>query len=128
MHSGDVVIDDRSDEYGLLALQGPIAQEVLQKLTSEPLDEIKFFRFKEDVDIAGHQVLISRTGYTGEDGFEIYGSPESIVDLWSTILEAGEEEGVVPADLVLVIHSVLKLAYHSTVRNCQKIFHHLKQA
>ncbi|MCG7345149.1 glycine cleavage system aminomethyltransferase GcvT [Sporosarcina sp. ACRSL] len=97
--TGDVVIDDRSDEFGLLALQGPKAQEVLQKLTSEPLDEIKFFRFNEDVDIAGHQVLVSRTGYTGEDGFEIYGSPESIVALWPAILEAGEEEGVVPAGL-----------------------------
>ena len=97
--SGDVVIEDRSEEYGLLALQGPKAQEVLQKLTSEPLDEIKFFRFKEDVTIAGHQVLVSRTGYTGEDGFEIYGSPESIVALWGAILEAGEEDGVVPAGL-----------------------------
>ncbi|MGG0667915.1 glycine cleavage system aminomethyltransferase GcvT [Sporosarcina koreensis] len=96
---GEVVIDDRSNEFGLLALQGPKAQQVLQKLTSEPLDEIKFFRFKEDVDISGHSVLVSRTGYTGEDGFEIYGSPESIVALWSAILEAGEEEGIVPAGL-----------------------------
>lgn len=97
--SDDVVIDDRSDGFGLVALQGPKAQEVLQKLTSEPLDEIKFFRFKENVDVSGHNVLISRTGYTGEDGFEIYGSPESIVALWPIILKAGEEEGVVPAGL-----------------------------
>src|SRR5690606_14514216 len=88
--TGNVVIEDRSDEYGLLALQGPKAQQVLQKLTAEPLDEIKFFRFKEDVDVSGHRVLVSRTGYTGEDGFEIYGSPESIVALWPTILEAGK--------------------------------------
>lgn len=97
--TGNVVIEDRSDEYGLLALQGPKAQQVLQKLTAEPLDEIKFFRFKEDVDVSGHRVLVSRTGYTGEDGFEIYGSPESIVALWPAILEAGKEEGVVPAGL-----------------------------
>ena len=52
-------------------------QEVLQKLTNEPLNEIKFFRFKENVNISGQQVLVSRTGYTGEDGFEIYGITRS---------------------------------------------------
>ena len=83
----DVKIEDASSSYALLALQGPIAQEVLQTLTNEPLADIKFFRFKENVDICGHQVLVSRTGYTGEDGFEIYGSPEAIVALWSVILE-----------------------------------------
>ena len=97
--SADVVIENRSDEYGLLALQGPKAQEILQKLTDQPLEDIKFFRFKEGVNVAGHKVLISRTGYTGEDGFEIYGAPESMVALWPAILEAGEEEGLVPAGL-----------------------------
>ena len=95
----DVKIEDASSSYALLALQGPIAQKVLQTLTDEPLADIKFFRFKENVDISGHQVLVSRTGYTGEDGFEIYGSPEAIVALWSVILKAGESEGVVPAGL-----------------------------
>jgi len=95
----DVKIEDASSSYALLALQGPIAQEVLQTLTDEPLTDIKFFRFKENVDISGHQVLVSRTGYTGEDGFEIYGPPEAIVALWSVILKAGESEGVVPAGL-----------------------------
>lgn len=95
----DVKIEDASSSYALLALQGPIAQEVLQTLTNEPLADIKFFRFKENVDISGHQVLVSRTGYTGEDGFEIYGSPEEIVALWSVILKAGASEGVVPAGL-----------------------------
>jgi len=99
-HATDKVkIEDASSSYALLALQGPIAQEVLQTLTNEPLADIKFFRFKENVDIAGQQVLVSRTGYTGEDGFEIYGSPEAIVALWSVILEAGKNEGVVPAGL-----------------------------
>ncbi len=95
----DVKIEDASSSYALLALQGPIAQKVLQTLTDEPLADIKFFRFKENVDISGHQVLVSRTGYTGEDGFEIYGTPEAIVALWSVILKAGESEGVVPAGL-----------------------------
>ncbi len=97
--TADVTIEDKSSEYALFALQGPVAQEVLQKLTDEPLEEIRFFRFKENVDIYGHEVLVSRTGYTGEDGFEIYGSPEALVALWPAILKAGEEEGVVPAGL-----------------------------
>ena len=95
----NVEIEDASSSFALLALQGPIAQEVLQTLTDEPLADIKFFRFKENVDISGQQVLVSRTGYTGEDGFEIYGTPEAIVELWSIILKAGANEGVVPAGL-----------------------------
>ena len=95
----DVVIEDLSDDYGLLALQGPLAEAILQTLTSEPLDDIKFFRFKENVQICGQSVLISRTGYTGEDGFELYASPKSIVVLWKEILSAGESEGLVPAGL-----------------------------
>ncbi|CAM3123089.1 glycine cleavage system aminomethyltransferase GcvT [Filibacter tadaridae] len=95
----DVVIEDKSADYALIALQGPAAESVLQKLTDEVLADIKFFRFKDNVVIAGHTVLVSRTGYTGEDGFEIYGSPEAIVALWPEILKAGESEGVVPAGL-----------------------------
>lgn len=95
----NVTIEDQSDAYALLALQGPKAEGILQTLTEEPLNEIKFFRFKENVQIAGQSVLISRTGYTGEDGFEIYGSPEAIVALWDDILKAGEGEGLVPAGL-----------------------------
>lgn len=97
--TADVVIEDKSANYGLLALQGPVAQEVLQELTDEPLANIKFFRFKENVNVAGHSVLVSRTGYTGENGFEIYGSSEAIVALWPAILTAGETEGVIPAGL-----------------------------
>lgn len=95
----NVVIEDLSDDYGLLALQGPNAEAILQKLTKEPLNEIKFFRFKEDVQISGQSVLISRTGYTGEDGFELYAAPEAIIVLWKEILSAGKNEGLVPAGL-----------------------------
>ena len=95
----DVEIEDMSQSYALLALQGPLAEEILQKLTVEPLEKIKFFRFKENIKISGQEVLISRTGYTGEDGFELYASPASIVVLWSALLKAGEKEGLVPAGL-----------------------------
>lgn len=97
--SGDVIITNQSNEYAQIALQGPLSQEVLQTLTSENLDYIKYFKFKDDVEVAGHRVIVSRSGYTGEDGFEIYGQPEAIIELWDKILEAGKETGVVPAGL-----------------------------
>lgn len=95
----NVVIDNQSDNYALLALQGPAAESVLQRLTDDQLDEIKFFRFKDHVQLGGEDVLVSRTGYTGENGFEIYGTPEAIQNLWPKILQEGKEDGVVPAGL-----------------------------
>ena len=97
--SGDVEIENLSDQYGLLALQGPLAEPVLQRLTDTDLSAIKPFRFRQEVSIAGHSALVSRTGYTGEDGFEIYASPEDTVALWDRILAEGESDGVVPAGL-----------------------------
>ncbi|QHJ71464.1 glycine cleavage system aminomethyltransferase GcvT [Planococcus halotolerans] len=99
-HSIDgVELENVSDRYGLLALQGPLAETVLQRLTDENLSDIKPFRFKQDVAVAGHPVLISRTGYTGENGFEIYGSPEATIALWDDILKEGKGDGVIPAGL-----------------------------
>lgn len=98
-HQYDVMIDNQSDAYAQIALQGPLAEEVLQSLTSTDVSAIKFFRFQRDVEVAGHKVLVSRSGYTGEDGFELYGAPEDIKALWGKILEAGQDKGVVPAGL-----------------------------
>lgn len=97
--TGDIELINKSDDYGLLALQGPLAQGILQKLTSKNLEEIGFFRFSDHVDVAGKSVLISRTGYTGEDGFEIYSASTDVSDLWSSILEAGKDEGLIPCGL-----------------------------
>lgn len=97
--TGDVVLDNASERYGLLALQGPLAETVLQRLTDEELSAIKPFRFKQDVEVAGQQVILSRTGYTGENGFEIYAAPEALGSLWDKILSEGEPEGVVPVGL-----------------------------
>ncbi|MGO1059087.1 glycine cleavage system aminomethyltransferase GcvT [Planococcus sp. FY231025] len=94
-----VSLDNQSENYGLLAFQGPLAMEILQRLTEQDLSEIKPFRFKMDVPVAGHEVIVSRTGYTGEDGFEIYASPEAVVALWDRILEEGKADGAVPAGL-----------------------------
>lgn len=96
---GDVKVTNKSDEYAQIALQGPLSEEVLQLLTDYKLSEMKPFAFQEDVEIGGHKVLLSRSGYTGEDGFELYGTPDAIVSLWNKILEAGKDKGVVPAGL-----------------------------
>jgi aminomethyltransferase len=82
-----------------LALQGPNAQKALQKLVDVNLEDIKFFYFNNSVKVNGVKCLISRTGYTGEDGFEIYTSNEYGEMLWNKILEAGKEYGIVPAGL-----------------------------
>ncbi|MFA1641776.1 glycine cleavage system aminomethyltransferase GcvT [Chryseomicrobium imtechense] len=93
--SGDVHIDNQSDDWGLLALQGPAAQEFLQNYTETPLADLKFFTFVEG-QVDGKDVIISRTGYTGEDGFELYAKNEVLPDLFTTLLSSGE---VVPAGL-----------------------------
>ena len=96
---GNVTLTNASDEYAQIALQGPLSEEVLQTLTTTDLSAIKFFKFQDNVEIGGHPVLVSRSGYTGEDGFELYGTPEAIKDLWNKILDAGKDKGVVAAGL-----------------------------
>ena len=88
-----------SEEVSEVALQGPKAQETLQELTDTDLTEIAFFYFKTDVKIAGRSCLVSRTGYTGEDGFEIYMKHEDAEHVWDKILEAGKAKGVMPTGL-----------------------------
>ncbi len=96
---GQVEVLNVSESYAQLALQGPKAEIILQKLTNTPLAEIGFFRFKPDVRLDGVEAIVSRTGYTGEDGFEIYMNSESAVYLWEKILQVGKDEGLVPVGL-----------------------------
>jgi len=95
----NVIITNITDNYAQLALQGPKALGILKSLTNFPLENIKPFRFEEKVDISGVEALVSRTGYTGEDGFEIYISPEYAATLWNKILEKGKKEKLIPAGL-----------------------------
>ncbi len=95
----NVTLDNASERYGLLALQGPLSEAVLQRLTEEDLSTIKPFRFKQDVEVAGQKVILSRTGYTGENGFEIYAGPEALTVLWDEILSEGQPEGILPVGL-----------------------------
>lgn len=97
--SYDMELVDISPDVSEVALQGPKAEEILQGLTDTNLSEIAFFYFKKDVKIAGKNCLVSRTGYTGEDGFEIYMEHEDAEYLWDKILEAGKDKGAKPAGL-----------------------------
>lgn len=96
-----VSIKDISDEYVQLAIQGPKAEAILQALTTTDLSKIKFFHFEQNVALEGvdETALVSRTGYTGEDGFEIYLNASSGPQLWQAILKAGEPFGVQPIGL-----------------------------
>ncbi len=85
-------IQNVSTRYAQLAVQGPEAQKILQSLTSFNLDTIKFFWFNPRVEISGVNCLISRTGYTGEDGFEIYLHPRKAPHLWEEIIKAGGKD------------------------------------
>lgn len=97
----NVSLSNVSKDYVQLALQGPKAETILQSVTDANLSEIKFFRFEDSVhffNIAAG-AIVSRTGYTGEDGFEIYIDAASGVDLWKLLLEAGKDEGIEPIGL-----------------------------
>ena len=88
-----------SDDYSLLAIQGPKAIEAMQSLTSEDLSAIKFYNFKVS-DFAGiEHVIISATGYTGSGGFEIYCKNSEVEQIWNKVFEAGKEYGIKPIGL-----------------------------
>lgn len=94
----DVTIDDRSADYGLVAVQGPKAAGIVQGLTGAKLDRVKYYHFVEG-PVAGAQALISRTGYTGEDGFELYVSADEVSAVAEAVLAAGAAEGLELAGL-----------------------------
>jgi len=91
-------VDFASERYAQLAIQGPRALETLQKLTTTDLSAIKYYWFT-DGEVLNHPARIARTGYTGEDGFEIYVAPESSAEVWNAVLSAGQEFGILPCGL-----------------------------
>lgn len=93
-----VDVTDRSDDFAQLAIQGPKAPEVLQRLTPVDLSAIRYYRFVEG-EVNSAPAFIARTGYTGEDGFEVYLAPAAAPSLWRAVLEAGSPEGIVPCGL-----------------------------
>ena len=94
----DVSVENQSDIYTQLALQGREAVSILQPLTGINLEEMKAFRAARG-SVAGVGALVSRTGYTGEDGFEIYTQSANPVKIWDAILEEGEASGLLPIGL-----------------------------
>lgn len=93
-----VEVKDCSDEWAQVAVQGPRAQVVVQRLFAADVAGLKYYRFLTTT-FGGGETIIARTGYTGEDGFEIYVRPAQASNLWRNILEAGAEEGIVPCGL-----------------------------
>jgi glycine cleavage system T protein len=87
----DAEVDDRSESYALIAVQGPKAQEILYRVTQAPLAELKYYAILAG-EVAGIDVLIGRTGYTGEDGFELFVSSGDAVALWQALTKAGEDD------------------------------------
>jgi aminomethyltransferase len=91
-------LEDSSEAYALLALQGPNAQAILQPLTPIDLARVAFYHFAEG-EVDGHPAIVARTGYTGEDGFEIFVAPGQAEALWRRLIDAGKEKGLVAAGL-----------------------------
>ncbi|MCY7674562.1 glycine cleavage system aminomethyltransferase GcvT [Bacillus safensis] len=100
-HQGedDVLIKNISDQTALLALQGPLAADIIKEVAGEEVTSLKPFTFLSKAEVASKEVLVSRTGYTGEDGFEIYCQSEDAVHIWSALLEAGQPKGLIPCGL-----------------------------
>jgi aminomethyltransferase len=99
--SENVELRNVSAEYCQIALQGPDALSILQKLTGVPLPEIKYYHFREG-EVDGVPATVSRTGYTGEDGFEVYAAADKAEQIWNKILDAGNfgaDNGVLPCGL-----------------------------
>ncbi|MYV99520.1 glycine cleavage system aminomethyltransferase GcvT [Streptomyces sp. SID3343] len=94
----DAVVRDASEEYTLLAVQGPASTAIVGGLTDADLPALKYYAILR-TEVAGVPVLLARTGYTGEDGFELFAAPGTSVALWDALLAAGAPHGLVPAGL-----------------------------
>jgi aminomethyltransferase len=93
-----VEVEDKSDYYSLIALQGPISREIINPLLEDDISDMKFYNFM-NTNIAGFEAIVSRTGYTGELGFEIYLDSKNAIEVWKALIEEGEDKGLKPAGL-----------------------------
>ena len=97
--SGDLTAEDVSDSYGQIALQGPLAERILLRLTAPENIPRKNYTALWDRSVGGVNCIVSRTGYTGSDGFELYTAAADAEKLWDLLLEAGKEDGLIPCGL-----------------------------
>lgn len=98
-NSMNAAFENLSDQYSLLAIQGPKASEAMQSITNVDLTNLKFYTFEVGTFAGKENVIVSATGYTGSGGIEIYAKNEDIVDIWNAVLEAGKEFGIKPIGL-----------------------------
>lgn len=96
---GDCVVEDISDSVGQIALQGPKAEEILSKIVKEEEIPVKNYTAVFDADVQGYKCIVSRTGYTGEDGFELYCAAGDAAAIWDLLLATGKDEGLIPCGL-----------------------------
>ncbi|HJA35915.1 MAG TPA: glycine cleavage system aminomethyltransferase GcvT [Firmicutes bacterium] len=96
---GDVVFEDISDKVAQVALQGPRSLEIIRKICNESELPTKYYTFVPRMQVAGKECLVSRTGYTGEFGYEIYCAPQDAPAIWNALLENGKDEGLLPCGL-----------------------------
>ena len=96
---GEVSITDVSAEYAQLALQGPKAMDILRKICAEESIPSKYYTAIFDGEVAGMSCIVSKTGYTGEDGVELYFDASLAEKMWDAVLEAGKEDGLIPCGL-----------------------------
>lgn len=96
---GDTLLEDISDTVAQLALQGPKARAIMETLVNEQAIPEKYYSFTDGVTVAGVKCLLSRTGYTGELGYELYCAPQDAPQLWNALLDAGAPFGLVPCGL-----------------------------
>lgn len=96
---GRITIANHSNEFSQLALQGPKAKELLQQLIAEDLGNLRTFHYIYEIQAGNVKIMLSRTGYTGEDGFELYCHPEDANRLWDMLLDSGRAYGLVPVGL-----------------------------
>lgn len=94
----DVTLEDISDELGMVAIQGPRSIDIMERVTDADLSSIEYFSWT-NATVAGVSTKLARTGYTGEDGFEIYAANDEIGTVWDALLEAGKDDGLVPVGL-----------------------------
>ncbi|GAA2661287.1 MULTISPECIES: glycine cleavage system aminomethyltransferase GcvT [Actinosynnema] len=94
----DTQVVDRSEDYALIAVQGPASTAILEGLTSTDLAAVKYYA-SYPAEVAGKPVLLARTGYTGEDGFELFTAPADAAHVWQALLAAGQPHGLKPAGL-----------------------------
>ncbi|MFT3915624.1 MAG: glycine cleavage system aminomethyltransferase GcvT [Anaeromyxobacteraceae bacterium] len=109
-HAGGADVKNESDDWGQIAVQGPLAAQLLQRITNVNLSAVKTYRFA-DGEVAGVRCIVARTGYTGEDGFELFCPSKDAARLWDAVMEAGAHERIEPAGLGARDSLRLEMAY-----------------